>query len=227
MKIKAILLSLLLSTPCFAISNVELNEDTVSLTDEVSSQSVSNTILAIEGSKAEEIILFIDSPGGSVIDGLVLVNYLKATKKNIKCLAKYAASMAHAILEACPSRLGTTDNILMQHKMSINNIGGTLTEIEGSLVIMRGLENILDTMESDRIGLSIEEFRNRTSKPWYTFGTDSLRENVIDKLVTVTCKPSLYLKKDSKTVSTMFGRVEVIKNGCPLIPVVIKPVEDH
>lgn len=196
------------------------NKNTVQIRTQVDDESVADTILSLEANTSPVIFLYIESPGGSVIDGIALVNYLRNTKKNIHCVANFAASMAHAILEACPVRLATETNILMQHKIR-SGAQGTPGEIEGELKIMKGLENFLDTMESKRIGISKEEFERRTAIPWFTVGEESKKENVVDEIVDVECSPELYTISYVKKVSFGQFAVDVKFNGCPLIPLVV------
>ena len=203
--------------------NVELNSSNlVSLNSEINAESVVSTITSLESSTSPVTFLFIDSPGGSVMDGLALVNYLQHTKKPVHCIASYAASMAHAILESSPVRLGTPENILMQHKIS-GGAQGTPTEIEGTLKIMKGFESVLTNLETKRIGISKEEFEKRTFYPWYTFGEESVKENVIDAIVNVSCSSELYSKHTDKEVQVFIFSFKVRYSGCPLVP----PVRIH
>lgn len=232
-KILALLTPLLLLLGIITVSATALDThktviftstNVVTLNTEVDNESVTSTILALESSTSPELYLYIDSPGGSVIDGIVLVNYLQHSKKPIQCVASYAASMAHAILEACPLRFGTSTNVLMQHKIS-GGASGSPSEIEGVVKIMKSLENFLNIMESKRIGITVEEFARRTSLPWYTTGEESVKENVIDAIVDVSCDASAYKINIDKTVKIGPFAFKVRYNGCPLLPGVEIPME--
>lgn len=197
----------ILANRCHAEELITLTpENTVDLITEVSVTSVSDTILTFESKPAIPIYLYINSPGGDEMAGLNLVNYLSNTKKNIICIANYAASMAHAILEACPKRLGTENNILLQHKPSVDMGPSTPEELRGHLGVIDGLELLLAIKEADRIGISLAEFRKRTFYPWVTFGQESVKENLIDGLVTVLCSSELYKKNFKKET-----------NACPFV----------
>jgi ATP-dependent protease ClpP protease subunit len=75
--------------------------NTAVLDTEVSGQSITNLIRTIEGLADPEVILFLNSPGGSVIAGNNLIAYMEGSGKRFTCVAYFAASMAFAIFQAC------------------------------------------------------------------------------------------------------------------------------
>lgn len=224
---KKLLMGLVLSLipfSAYSINTVELNETNhVALVEEVSGNSVSNIILSLEklSSQDKPTYLYINSPGGSIIDGISLVNYLLSSNKKIICVAQFAASMAHAILESCPERLGTPTNILIQHRASTQASGNT-QELTSSLVVLGGLENTLNIMESDRIGIPLYKYKELVNPIWTTYGQQSVDTNRLDGLVNVICSPELYNKSTVTESKSFFGRSTVTKNGCPLLPVTVE-----
>lgn len=209
------------------VQEVNVNEkNLIKLTTGIDGDSVFDTIQAIEKNNEKVIFLYINSPGGSVLDGIVLVDYLKSTKKNIHCIANYAASMAHAILQACPVRLATTTNYLMQHRMTVGT-EGTADDIRNTLKIMGTLSDLLDKMEAKRIGITLTEFRNKVLLPWVTAGEESLSENVVDGIVTIKCSSALIKKVTKERQRTIFGPVEITTSACPTIPMKIEQKESR
>lgn len=196
---------------------VELDvKNTIPLVEEISASLVDKTILALEANSQSPIYIYINSPGGDVGAGLQLVTYLQHTKKNIICIANFAASMAHAILESCPVRLGVPDNVLLQHHAS-TEASGKATEIEGQLKILRTMEGILDNLEAKRLGMPLATFLDLIEHPFITTGEESVKMNVIDAIVTVYCTPALYEAKRKLLISTPVGTVQGQASACPLI----------
>ncbi len=221
-KFLVLMVTVLLISPIQA-SVVEFTASNfVALTEEVNDTTISEAILGLERNNSPIIYLYINSPGGSIPAGILLVNYLLSTKKKVVCIANYAASMAHAILEACPIRLGTPTNILLQHRASLQ-AQGSLPELEAMAVILKGLEDFLNKLESERIGMPLKLFQSKVNPMWVTFGEDSVKQNLIDGVTDIICAPELYAKVTSKRVNTMFGGVNVLVNGCPLL----EPQIDH
>jgi ATP-dependent protease ClpP protease subunit len=214
----------LFTSAAFAAKPIMLTEaNLVVLDGEVNNNSMSKVIRELVANKSDTIFLYINSGGGSVLDGFKLIHFLQNTKKNIHCIAEYAASMAHGILQACPVRLATSENILMQHKPTMR-AQGSPSEIEGQLSILKALEDSMAELESKRIGISKAEYDRLTFLPWYTAGKESLKQNVVDAIVQVDCSEELYNKTSSKSVRTMFGELEVIINACPLVPVAVTAI---
>jgi ATP-dependent protease ClpP protease subunit len=227
MRFKLFILSMLLGfmSSLSAEESILLTETNhASIITNVSEESVAAAILQLNSLTESKLYLYINSQGGDVIAGLVLVDYLRNSGKDITCIAKVAISMAHVILEACPVRVGTPDNRLMQHRLS-TGAEGSPDDIAGQANQAKGLELYLDTLEANRIGVTVEEFQRRASKPWFTFGSESLRENLVDRLSYVQCHTNLFKKSSKKEVITMFGAVNIVTNGCPLIPILVVPVE--
>ena len=44
-----------------------------------------------------------------------------------------------------------------------------------------------------------------------------VKENIVDKMVTVGCSSSLFKKNQIENFSTPYGNVKIILSGCPLI----------
>ena len=198
------------------INLTETNHAT--LIGEVEPDSITKVILKLNSIKEETAYLFIDSPGGSVLAGHVLIEYFSTSKKNIVCVAKMAISMAHQILQACPHRVGMTTNILMQHRMTAG-VQGNPDNMAGLLSVLTKMEIQLNTMSAKRIGVSIDEFFKKVSKEWWTFGSESKKLNIVDDIRHVSCDATLYAKETKANVQIMVFTVPVIISGCPLIPV--------
>lgn len=222
---KKLLLGCLLSLTTCAMADVpqkgvitltETNH--AALTGEVDDNAITDIILKIESSKEKTIYLFINSPGGSVLAGNRLIQYMATSDKSIICVAQIAISMAHQILQHCPHRIGTPDNVMMQHRMTAG-VQGNVDEMSGLNNVFRQMEIQLNTQSAKRVGVSLEEFFKKVNLNWWTYGPDSKAQGMIDAISHVKCAPSLYLKETSKVVIIMgIFRVPVIQNGCPLVP---------
>lgn len=226
MKLLLVFLGMILSSVFIADTisaypgEIQLTEaNHVALIGEVTNESIGTVILKLEASKEPVTYLFIDSFGGNVFAGQVLVEYFATTKKNIVCVAKVAISMAHQIMQACPHRVGTIANIMMQHRMTAG-VQGNPDNMAGFLAVLTKLEIQLNTMSANRIGVTIEEFFKKVNLEWWSFGKESQKLHMIDEVKHVGCSAELYLKETKKTVLVMgIFRVPVLISGCPLMPV--------
>jgi len=224
MNIGKYLLSLALFATTANASTTLTPENTIAFRGEVNAESVGQAILAIEtaGAKSdgEPIYLVLDSPGGSVLDGLDLVSYLKATDHKVVCVVKTAVSMAYAILQACPTRSITEYGITMQHVMSLSS-GGREPNLLKFVEFIHSLATKLDQEQADRVGISLKEFRDLTVRDWWSLGKEAKDNNTVDTAESYVCSPELLAKTSVKSKETNFGSVKATFSACPLVGVPI------
>jgi len=195
----------------------------VTLRGPVNEASVSQLIVNMSNIDNDSIILYLSSPGGSVIAGQHLIqyiDYLKLRGKTFHCVADYAASMAFDILQSCDYRYVTPSSILMQHQMSYH--------LHGQYFNVRSHQRLIDAMASDmvkrdakRMGLTEEEFINNIKSDWWFLGAEAVASNAADELIHVGCAPNLFETTLNATeyVCTIFGDIpiKVVYSSCPLV----------
>ena len=167
-----------------------------------------------------QLYLFIDSPGGSVEDGYKII--AEIMKYNITCIAEKAYSMAFAILQSCTTRYILPFGKLMQHQISLGLIN-ELGKIESYLKFINEMEVELLKLQSNKIGISSEELKNRTMNEWWLFSNNAINENCADNIVNVECTKKLTL--DTYTINS--GMYDYIYSKCPLIPDYIEKKENN
>lgn len=201
--------------PTTSIEYTESN--TVYLRGVVDSTSVSKTIEQIERTKSDEVYLFIQSPGGSVIDGMALVNYIRSTEKKVVCIADVAISMAFVTLQSCDERLATTNSIAMQHHSSFGAKNGESPNVKSFVDFLLKMEKTMNVQQAKRIGVSLESFEQKVDRDWWSFGDDLVTNKIVDGLVTSTCTKKLLDTEIVERVSLGFFQVDLTWSGCPLI----------
>nr|QFG74750.1 MAG: Clp protease [Megaviridae environmental sample] len=215
MLVLTLLFSIILKTTCQIIT---LNENDITIRGPINSESTNkffDDIKNIEG----DINIFINSPGGSVIDGIKIINHINMLKHeghSINCVVDYAASMAFIILQSCTNRYALSSAVLMQHQMSLGT-KGSLYNIKNYLKMIDDLDLYLEKLQSDRINMSLSSFSQLIQNDWWLLGNEALKINVVDKLVFVKCNKKLYTQRDKITYNTFFGDVTLEYSKCPLI----------
>ena len=224
----------IISTACFAAPPasspklVTLTTDNhVSLNDEISAKSVSAFLRDFLNLENDNRVIYISSPGGSVTDGMHLIQVVrdeKAANKNLRvtCYVDEAASMAFAIVQAiCDDRLGGSASTLMQHQAAYG-VQGTDNQIVSRLKMIASVLKVLDGIQAKRIGISVEELRKRSSDEWWTVGQDAVDAHVLDKLTPVVCSKDLLSERKTVKFMSLFGSGTAVFSKCPLL---IAPVE--
>lgn len=216
-KVLSILLTLALPVNALAADKVVLKEGNfVTLRGEVSTESVSKVISEVLSSKSNEVILFISSPGGSILDGLQMIQALRDSGKKLKCVATTAASMAFIILQACDERLVSDSALLMQHVASYGIQGDAPNNMSLVKFLNRMIKRI-DEWQAKRLGLTYQEFKRKTRSDWWMLGQEAVDNKAADSVVAVTCDRDLAAKRIKEDVDMLFFQLEVTWSACPLV----------
>lgn len=214
-----IILLYLLFSIIYAEKIITLNaENTIKIDRSISETLVSKVIYQLSLSTHNPIYLYINTPGGDVKWGNLLIDNIEyySRNKTIICIAHYAASMGFAILQACPFRYGTKHSTFMQHRIT-TTINGDKEKIENYINYLQYLENEFIDFQVKRIGISRELFIKKTYTDWYLNGIGALKENIIDELVLVGCElnyvNTTYIEIEDKNNIKIYNTF----SNCPII----------
>ena len=166
---------------------------------------------------SKPIYLVINSGGGSIYAGNVFIEYAK-TVKNLNTITIFAASMAHAIVQALPGkRYVTSHGLFMAHRAKGSFRGQFNSgEVESQLKLWTGIVTNMEITASTRIGISLLEYKTKIKDEWWTTAKESIKENVADEVVQMVCTHELVDKKIVEEHRNMFGAVRVTFSSCPL-----------
>jgi ATP-dependent Clp protease protease subunit len=193
----------------------------VVLKGEISSKSVNKAIYDISTHPSNAIYMYINSPGGSIIAGNSLIDFLKNSPKKVYCIADFAASMAFTILQHCERRYVMNNSVIMQHEASI----GLENSVPKFLSLLKMLLAMIYNTEKEtasRIGLSYKAYKKHTSSDWWLYGKNAVSKNIADKLVAVRCTKKLTETLEKETLKSFFTTLDVEWSGCPLITYPVK-----
>ncbi len=141
--------------------------------------------------QSEKYPIFIvinDSPGGSVMAGMHILKTMKSTEAPVYVVVKErAASMAAAITTLADRSFAFPDAVLLHHEIQ-SFMGGSLTETEESLEMMKKWWKRLATPIAKKMDLTLEEFRKRLYKEnsngnWQEFASKAKELNWVDHIV--------------------------------------------
>lgn len=200
---------------------VKLNTtNVVSLKGVINGKSVNRFLYEFSLINKDNLYIYIDSPGGSVEDGYKIITELQ--KYNVSCIVDKAYSMAFAILQVCHNRYLLPHGKIMQHQISLG-IMNELGKIESYLSFISQIENELLKIQSNKIGISSEELKNKSSNEWWMFGETALKENCVDKIINIECSKNLI--KETYIIND--GMNDYIYSKCPLIPNYLEKIKNN
>lgn len=137
----------------------------------------------------KEISFYINSPGGSITDGMAIVdtmNYIKCPVSTI-CIGM-AASMGSVLL-ACGAkgkRYATPNSEILIHQPLISGgLAGQTTEIKIHADHMVKTREKLNKLLSEKTGQSLEQIEKDTERDHYMTAQEALEYGLIDEIIDI------------------------------------------
>lgn len=208
---------LFLICACYGKS-IKLKEDNfVIIRGPIRERSASKVVAdLLQFRNANEVYIYIDSGGGSVISGMEIVGAIKSLSENnvkVKCIANVALSMAFVIFQYCPVRYVSYSSVLMQHQMSVQ-LHGPLNNVLSHLEFIKSMGDEIEMQEATRLNLKLEDYKSLVTNDWWLFGNNSVKRCAADKFVHVLC--DFDPKHVEEKIPTFFGELTVVYTSCPL-----------
>lgn len=133
------------------------------------------------------ITVIFNSPGGSVLDGLALFDYLRQLRKlghEVTTVALgRAASMGAVLLQAGTRRVMGENAFMLIHEVS-NNSAGKMSELEDGVDFTRRLQKRLLSILSERSMLTEAQIHRRwMRKEWWLDATEAVGLGFADEIL--------------------------------------------
>jgi ATP-dependent Clp protease, protease subunit len=133
--------------------------------------------------KNKNILLHINSPGGSVSDGLAIYNMLKERKGKVKCrIDCLAASIASVIMCAADEIEMVKSGIVMIHKPWCD-AGGNANDLRKVAGVLDMWEDSMNQIYVERTGLKKEEISALLEEETWMKAETALSKGFVDKIV--------------------------------------------
>lgn len=168
-----------------------LNDRIILLHDEVNSATASVVVaqlLYLEGQDPDkDIFLYINSPGGSVTDGMAIYDTMQYIKCDVSTICTgMAASMGAFLLSsgAKGKRIALPNSEIMIHQPLISGggISGQVTDIQIRSKYLQRTKDRLNHILADNTGKDYEIICNDTERDNFMTAEEALEYGLIDKV---------------------------------------------
>ena len=168
-----------------------LKDRIIFLSEDVNSASASLVVAQLLFLESEdpdkEISLYINSPGGSITDGMAIVdtiNYIKCPVSTI-CVGMAASMGAVLLASGAKGKRFATPNaeILIHQPLLSGGLSGQTTEIKIHADHMVRTREKLNKLLSERTGQSLETIERDTERDNYMTAEEALKYGLIDGIL--------------------------------------------
>lgn len=134
----------------------------------------------------QDIEIVFNSPGGSVIDGLALYDFIQTVKAAghhvTTSTIGYAASMGGILLQAGDKRVMGKESFILIHEIAFG-AGGKIGEIEDSVEFGKKMQKRLLAILAERSVLGPKAIGNRwRRKDWWLDSDEALKYGFVDEV---------------------------------------------
>ena len=154
--------------------------------DTVANLIVAQLLFLESEDASKDITLYINSPGGSVIAGLAILDTMNLVKPDVSTICVgMAASMGAVLLSAGAKgkRFALPNSRMMIHQGSAG-FEGTPSDIEITAKEVLYFRGKLDEMLAKATGKSIEEIHHDTDRDYWMSAEDASSYGLIDSVIT-------------------------------------------
>lgn len=165
-----------------------LNDRIIVLSDEVNSTTASLVVaqlLFLEGQDSEkDISLYINSPGGSVTDGMAIYDTMQYIKCDVSTICMgMAASMGAFLLSSGTKgkRFALPNSEIMIHQ-PLGGAQGQASDIEIQAKHIKNIKNKLNKILSENSGKTIKEIEKDTDRDNFMSAEEAKEYGLIDEI---------------------------------------------
>ena len=129
------------------------------------------------------IILYINSNGGEIDNGLCLIDVIKQSKTPVYgVVMSYAYSMGGIILVACHKRIAFKHTTVLIHDGSGGAYGST-GKVKDQIKFLEKLDSAVKTIVVENTKITSEKYDEMYDREWYIVGDELKEYGIIDCVV--------------------------------------------
>jgi len=153
--------------------------------DYSASEVVKQLMLLEAEDKKKDIKMFINSPGGVVTDGLMIIDTMNLISPDVSTIIMGQAASMEAVIASCGTRgkrFATKNSRIMIHQVS-GGTWGTESDIAIQAAEAARLKKQLNTILSKNTGKTVKKVEQDTERDYYMSAQEALEYGLIDKII--------------------------------------------
>ena len=152
--------------------------------NEMSSKIISE-LLCLDSMSNDDIKIYINSPGGSVNDGLAIYDTMNFIKSDVSTICVGEASSMGAIIlmnGAKGKRYCLKNSEIMIHQ-PLGGVSGQATEIDIEAKRIMKTKKLLNEIISSKTNKNIKQVEKDVERDYFMDSSDALKYGIIDKIL--------------------------------------------
>lgn len=176
-------------------------------------------LLELDGEGSEPIWIRINSPGGSVDAGLILIDTMKAVDSPVYCVVESSAySMAAILLTFCDKKYGLPHATFMLHEASYGTAGEDPQNRSKLDFLTKYLDRLHEQIAAN-LKMDIKKYRARIRDAWWMLSDEAKQIGLIDEVITnIEFEEVVVEKTEEKRTVTYTEDKEQRPTPAPAIP---------
>lgn len=155
------------------------------INDIVANSIIAQMLFLASQDPKKEIQLYINSPGGSVTDGLAIYDTMQYVKSPVSTVCVGAAASMSAVLLAGGEkgkRFALPNSQILLHQV-MGGVSGQATEIEITAKQILKIKQKLNQILSKHTGQSLNKIEKDTDRDFYIDSKEAKEYGIIDKVI--------------------------------------------
>jgi ATP-dependent Clp protease, protease subunit len=167
--------------------------------------------------KTDTIHLFLNSPGGDISSGKLLIETLNSLPQKVDTITLFSASMSAMTVESLNDRYILPYGTIMMHPAFVQGMGGYVPgQLDSRVKALHQSLELLESKVASRMGITLKDYEKLVDHELWLEGQDAVDMKTVDKVVSVICDKSLD-GTYKEHLQTFFGPVTVEWSKCPLL----------
>jgi len=205
-----------------ASKSITLTERVVDLNGPITDSMIlkaQSKLYKLDESSHDPVWIRINSGGGSVQAGLILLDTMKALKSPTRCLVESKAySMAAILLVFCDERYALDHATIMLHEASFGLQGEDPTNRSRMDFITKYLDSIHVEI-AQILDMKVADYRAKLRDAWWLLADEALKASIIDSIVHhIEYKSGITKTTETKTTRTYTESRQEVPSDKPKIP---------